>query len=259
MEHFIIHKGTPIFYSTTGYGSPIVLLHGFLETKEIWNETIGKLKQYRQVVTIDLPGHGKSGNFNKVHTMEDMAEAVHVVLQKLSLPKIALVGHSMGGYVALAYLEKYPNAVEEIILLNSTPEPDSTEKRKLRERSVNMVNKKKKAFIQMAISGLTSPKNLELFKHPIEELKENAYKLSKASIIAALQGMKVRKDRKEVLKNFKGGKLLVTGEDDPLLNKSEIERLAHYCECRLSVIPGGHLSYIESKYNFWELCISSKK
>ncbi|MFO7719364.1 MAG: alpha/beta fold hydrolase, partial [Gillisia sp.] len=102
------YENTPIFYSTKGTGNPLVFLHGFLESTKIWEPFIEKLSAKRQVICIDLPGHGKSGNISDIHTMELMADAVHAVLKHLRIEQVSLVGHSMGGYVSLAFLEKFP-------------------------------------------------------------------------------------------------------------------------------------------------------
>ena len=86
-------------------GPCIVLLHGFLESLCIWDEFVNELSKDFKVLTIDLPGHGKTENFSEVHTMEFMAETVKAVLEHLKIEKCVLIGHSMGGYVRLLLLK----------------------------------------------------------------------------------------------------------------------------------------------------------
>jgi pimeloyl-ACP methyl ester carboxylesterase len=94
------YNNTKIYYDTKGTGNPLVLLHGFLESSKIWKPFIPSLAAKRQVVTIDLPGHGKSGNLGSIHSMEEIATCiVNTVLKKLKISRATLAGHSMGGYV----------------------------------------------------------------------------------------------------------------------------------------------------------------
>ena len=98
-----------IHFKTTGTGTPVVLLHGFLETGKIWAPFIEIIAEKHQVINIDLLGHGKTGCVGYIHTMETMAEAVHAIFSELKITSEAtFIGHSMGGYVSLAFLEKYP-------------------------------------------------------------------------------------------------------------------------------------------------------
>ena len=252
-------KDTPIHYSTAGSGEAVVLLHGFLESREIWEPFIPEFSNYGQVVSIDLPGHGQSGCIEEVHHMEVMAEAVNAVLEKLELQKCDFIGHSMGGYVLLAFLEKYPEKVKDVMLLNSHPKEDSEEKKDVRERSIEVVKRNKKTYIDMAISNLLTPENDKKFAPEVQQLKEKAYNFKTAGITAALKGMKVRKDRTDVLINFNNTKVIVAGKEDPIIEVSWIEQIAKDCKSRFFVLPGGHLSYLESEEEFRNLCISSKK
>lgn len=252
-------RGAQIHYSVAGEGEATVLLHGFLECSKIWNDFIPEFSRYGQVITIDLPGHGRSECLQEIHHMELMAEAVHAVLEELEVEKCNFIGHSMGGYVALAFLEKYPEKVREFMLLNSHPQEDSEEKKEIRERSVEVVQKNKKAYISMAISNLLTPEDDRIFKNEVERLKETAYTFPTEGITAALKGMKIRKDRTEVLENFTGTKVIVAGKEDPLMDLSTIQHIAKETNCSFFVVPGGHLSYLESKEEFTKLCISSKK
>ena len=152
------HKGIGIFYTDQGKGPSIVLLHGFLENTSMWNAFIPKLTKKNRIICIDLLGHGSTGCTGYIHTMEQMAEAVLAVLQHLKIRRSVLIGHSMGGYVTLAFAEANPDAVKGICLLNSTARADSAEKRKNRSRAIKVVKKNYKAFVRIAIVDLFRPK-----------------------------------------------------------------------------------------------------
>lgn len=240
------YKSTELFYTTKGTGNPLVFLHGFLESTKIWEPFTEKLSAKRQVICIDLPGHGKSGNISDIHTMELMADAVQAVLQHLKIEQASLVGHSMGGYVSLAFLEKFPGMTKSLVLMNSTPEEDSEEKKINRDRSINVVRKNKKAFISMAITNLLPPENYLKFKAELDELKVQANKMSKEGIIAALKGMKIRTSKKLLLRNFRNPKYLILGTKDPVLDIETTYEVGNSCNCKIILTENGHLSYMEN-------------
>jgi pimeloyl-ACP methyl ester carboxylesterase len=117
-----------IAYSDTGKGTAVVLLHGFLENQKMWDNYIAPFAKKNRVITIDLLGHGETECLGYVHSMEDNANAVHAVLRVLRIRKAIFVGHSMGGYVALAFAELYPDSIKGLVLLNSTAKADDERK-----------------------------------------------------------------------------------------------------------------------------------
>lgn len=239
-------KNTEIFYSTKGIGNPIVFLHGFLESSEIWEPYVADLSQNRQVICIDLPGHGLSGIIASVHSMELMADVVQEVLRELKIPLVTMVGHSMGGYVILAFCEKYPDMIHSLVLMNSTPEEDSPERKQNRDRSINLVQRNKTAFVNMAINNLLTSENNLKFRREIDALKNRAATFSSGGIIAALEGMKIRTSKIEKLKSFSGNKLMISGEKDLILNHKHLISLAFKCKSNIITLPDGHLSYLEN-------------
>lgn len=238
-------QDSPVHYYSKGEGKPVVLLHGFLESSTIWAPYVFELSQKRQVITIDLPGHGKTGTIGEIHTMELMAEVVKAVLKKLNISSATFVGHSMGGYVALAFAEKYPESINELVLMNSTPEADSEEKSGNRDRAVKLVKKNKEAYISMAISNLLPEENKTIYKNKLEELKAEALKFPTEGITASLKGMKIRTDRKHLLKTFNNRKYLVAGKKDPVIDWKIAKKLATTCDCQLILTENGHLSFLE--------------
>ncbi|WP_144960604.1 alpha/beta fold hydrolase [Gillisia sp. Hel_I_86] len=242
-----MYKNTPLFYRSVGAGNPLVLLHGFLESSAIWDPFIEELSKKRQVITIDLPGHGKSGSIGECHSMDLMADAVHEILMQLQIEEATFIGHSMGGYVSLAFCKNFPKLTKGLMLLNSTPEPDNKERRQNRDRAIEIVRKSKDTYINTAISKLLSKKNRELFPQELETLKKEALSFSEQGIIAALKGMKIRTDNKTILSQFTGPKYIVAGNQDPVLKFSEAKIVAYSTNCNFLSLSGGHLSFIENK------------
>ena len=127
---FLDYKNTRIHYTDQGKGAAVILLHGFLENVSMWDDLAEELSKRNRVVCIDLLGHGASGGLKQAHSMQMMAEVVHFVINRLKLKQIILIGHSMGGYVSLALLEKYASSVKAICLVNSTAVADSENRKK---------------------------------------------------------------------------------------------------------------------------------
>ena len=248
----LTYKQTELFYTSKGIGNPLVFLHGFLESSKIWEPFIDELSKKRQVICIDLPGHGKSGNLNPVHSMELFADAAHAILQHLEVEKISLVGHSMGGYVSLALCEKFPDLIKSLVLLNSSPAPDSEEKKTNRDKAIALVRKNKEAFVKIAVSNLVTKESNLKFENEMNELVKDALSFSEEGIISALKGMKIRTNKSEVLKAFQGPKYIVASKQDPVINYSEIQVVAQKCKCTLKSLPDGHLSFLENRTEVFE-------
>ncbi|PHR10535.1 MAG: alpha/beta hydrolase [Aequorivita sp.] len=238
---------TPIHYETSGNGPAMVLLHGFLESATMWKSLLPKLSQKYFVITIDLPGHGKSGVVSEIHTMELMAEVVDEILQKLQISSATFLGHSMGGYVTLAYADMFSEKVDKLILLNSTPAADSEERKANRDRALKVVDQNLQAYISMAIGNLFAESSRERFATEIEALKREAYSFPVEGIKAAIKGMRDREDRTEILKNFEKEKYMILAEEDPILPVLEAKQLAMRCNCNAKIIEGGHMSLIENQ------------
>ncbi len=242
-----IYKNTTIAYSDTGKGTAVVFLHGFLENSTMWNAFIPELSKKYRIITIDLLGHGQTESLGYVHTMEDQADMVFSILSELRIRKAAFVGHSMGGYVALAFAELYPDAVKGIALINSTSVADSDERKKNRDRAIQVVKKDHASFVKLSIANLFSEDNREKLADKIEDIKSEALKTPLRGIVAALEGMKIRKDR-EVLLHFGPYPIvLVLGKKDPVLNYEDSLEQIENTRVQLVSFPDGHMSPVENE------------
>lgn len=243
----ILYKNTKISYSDTGKGTAMVLLHGFLENQTMWQELVPALCEKNRVVTIDLLGHGKTASVGYVHTMEDNTEIVEAVLKQLRIRKAIFVGHSMGGYVALAFAELFPQKIKGLVLLNSTSFEDSPERKKNRDRAIKAVKKDYETFIRLSIANLFSPDNRERLSSEIEKVKIQALKTPLQSIVASLEGMKIRKERIAIMQNTRYPKMLILGEKDPVLNFEETSAQINNTTAEIVTFPDGHMSHIENR------------
>ena len=243
----IFFKNTNISYSDTGKGTAIVFLHGFLENKGMWDFYISEFAKKNRVITIDLLGHGETECLSYVQTMEDNADAVHAVLSDLRIRKAIFVGHSMGGYVALAFAELYPDTIKGLVLLNSTARADNEERKINRDRAIKAVKQSFMNFVSLSIANLFSESNRERLSSEIESVKKEALKTPLQGIVASLEGMKIRQDREVLLHLTPYPKLLILGEKDPVLNYEEIKEQIENTAVKLVTFPDGHMSHIENQ------------
>ena len=139
MEKFIMAAGTALRISDTlKGGTTVVLLHGYLESLEIWGDFMKELAMHYRILAIDIPGMGISQVRGEVHTMEFLADVLKGVLDKQGVERCFVVGHSMGGYVAEAFAAKYASMLQGLVLFHSTPNPDTEEKRENRRREIDL-------------------------------------------------------------------------------------------------------------------------
>ena len=237
---------TPIYYEIHGKGPVIVLLHGFLESLTMWERLIPILSTNKTVVAIDLPGFGKSGIVDTVHSMELMANIVNQIIKLHSFETVSIIGHSMGAYVGLAYCEIYPTSTKNLILLNSTTAADSPQRKINRERALRLMDKSSVLFLTMAIQNLFTKDSKEKYASEIEKMKNDVLSLPIEGIKAAISGMKNRKDRTSVLKNFQGEKMMICGLYDPIIPYTVSTIQANETFTPIIKLNGGHMGMIEN-------------
>lgn len=240
----INHKGASIFYTDTGSGTPIILLHGFLENHTMWDAIQSKLASRHRVICIDLLGHGASGNTGYVHTMEDMAAAVQTVVDTLAITKMHLVGHSMGGYVGLAFAKAQPERITSLCLLNSTPLPDDDERVALRTRANKMAKTQYEQLVRMSFTNLFDPKTKANHHDQISVALDHALKTPVQGYIAANSGMQVREDLSTFWKKAPFAQGMILGATDWIINaethKDHFEKDIAF----FKIIDSGHMSHI---------------
>jgi pimeloyl-ACP methyl ester carboxylesterase len=243
-----LYKKAKIHFTESGKGIAVVLLHGFIETCTMWDVFIPELSKKYRLICIDLPGHGRSECFGYTHTMEEMASCVEAVLKELRIRKVKLIGHSMGGYVALAFADLYPDYIKGVCLFFSTSKSDSDQKKKDRTRAINVVKENHKSFIRVAFPKLFRSKYRLTKKIEIKAAKNEALRTSKQGIIAALEGMKKRPSREILLKFPPYPIYIVSGLKDPVIPVSTIEKQMNRSEniSGVTLKEPGHMGHIEA-------------
>lgn len=249
MDQFLQLKNYNLRYRDKGKGNTVVLLHGYLEAIETMETFANDLSRLARVIILDLPGHGLSDLKVRSLNIEDMAEAVHQLVMHLQLKKINIIGHSMGGYVALAYAEKYTDTLESFCLFHSSPNADTDEKKINRQREIELVLQGKKELIcKTNIPNTFSNRNQQKFAHEIERITQIACKTPDNGIVAALEAMMNRPDRNHVLKSLDMPKVSIIGKEDNFIPMSVAGKIAKDNKLTPFVLQtSGHMGFIEQR------------
>lgn len=204
-----------LHFEKKGVGKEIlVLLHGFMENSSIWSDVEKNLSSDFSVLKIDLPGHGKSEILAEVHTMELMADEVKKVLDHEKIDNIHLLGHSMGGYVSLAFAEKFPESLKSLTLFFSTFLADDEQKKEQRKKSYRIIKDAFAHYARAGVPNLFNPNELDVLEGKIENALEIALSTNNLGALACVKGMVERPDRKEVLENLEAKILVIAGKHD---------------------------------------------
>ncbi|MDT0558579.1 alpha/beta hydrolase [Ichthyenterobacterium sp. W332] len=243
------HKGIKIFYEDEGKGPVVLLLHGFLETSAMWKEIKSEIIKTNRVVTVDLLGHGKTESLSYVHSMDDMADAVFTVINHLNITKFNAIGHSMGGYVALAMAEKQPSYFEGLCLMNSSFEADTDDRKQIRRRAIAMAKVNYKSLITLSFANLFAPESTVNFKKAYDDALVIALQTSVQGYIAAQEGMLLRPNRFKTFKTIKGKKSIIIGKKDTIIDNDLIKFLIEKTDIEMLELAQGHMSHIEDLKN----------
>lgn len=244
-------NGHTVHYRDEGRSNTktVVLLHGFMQSLDVWSSYVLSYMNRFRVVTVDLPGHGQTDTFGEIHTMNFMARVVREVLAHIGVDRCVMVGHSMGGYVALAFAEHFPFMLRGLALVNSHAMADSEAKRQSREGVCAEVLENKAKFVVDFVPHLFSESRREEMSQDIKYLKDQCLETSVESIIAAQLGMSRRPSRINVLEELEVPVLFVYGKDDErLLPEVAVAQtlLPHRAEM-LMLDKTGHMSFLEER------------
>jgi pimeloyl-ACP methyl ester carboxylesterase len=223
----------------------VVFIHGFLESKSMWKNFSLEHFSFDSLL-VDLPGHGLSPNDDENEPSIDyFSYKLKELIVFLKLPKISIVGHSMGGYVALNFKFLFPEICTKIVLLNSNFWTDSELKKRDRLRVVDIVSVNKSIFINEAIPNLFLSKDMHVKE--IKELIKEANEIDSVNISYASLAMRNRRDYKNLINDFSEDVYIIQGEKDRIVLETEMKKRLVTLDIKIDVIKSsGHMCHIES-------------
>lgn len=249
MEKKFTYDASEIFYKETGAGQPVVLLHGFAEENTIWQEQIDFLQEHCRVIVPDLPGSGKSALLQKSDAgIDDYAACINALLTNADIDKCILLGHSMGGYIAVAFAEKFAARLQAFGFVNSSAFADSEEKKSTRKKGIETMEKHGGySFLKSTTPHSFSEEYKNKHPEKIEALIENEKNFSVEALVQYYTAMMNRPYRTEILEKSQVPVLFIIGSEDvaapmdDLLKQVYLPKISH-----IHIIEGmGHMSMME--------------
>lgn len=238
-----------LHYYKVGNGPIVVLLHGFGEDSTIWKKQIQWLQSSYQLLVPDLRGTAGSAHLAPVQSIDHMAEDVVEILLHEQITGCTVIGHSMGGYTALALAEKYPHYLNGIGLVHSTSYADTEEKKQARLKSIEFIQQNTAGeFIKATIPNLFGDAFKKEHADEVEALIENGRHFTKEHLIAYYKAMIARPDRTFVIEEAKVPVLYFIGGDDKAVNPAEaLKQSTLPALCMVQLVQGiGHMGMLEA-------------
>jgi 3-oxoadipate enol-lactonase len=241
LKHHV--NGFEMAYEQVGNGEPLLLIHGFPLDHRIWKPLIPLLRSNFTLLMPDLSGFGESDLIESNYSITSLADDLRALMDLLNIKKAWVAGHSMGGYVSLAFAEAFPNRLLGLGLISSHPMIDSKEKQLRRENDAQQVEREgvNQIASSMALS-LTSKFLLQ------EQLKVIIEEQKPAAVAAALRAMARRTATIEVLRNLTTPKIIIHGLLDKVIPVSlvrEVQAMARGSQL-IELPDSGHMPMMES-------------
>jgi pimeloyl-ACP methyl ester carboxylesterase len=204
-----------LVYEIRGTGSAVMLVHGFTEDRRIWDPLLAGIENKYHWIIPDIPGSGGSAYNSSLNCISDFAEFIVAILENENIQELVLIGHSMGGYISLAFAEKYPEKIRALGLFHSSSYPDPEEKKESRDKNIRFIqNHDSPLFVAQSIPGLFS----DFFKaeHPeeISKLIDRYANFKRESLVQYLNAMKNRPATTAVLEAITKPVLFIMGQED---------------------------------------------
>ena len=234
-------------YSEAGQGTPVILLHGFPLSGAIWHEQQQRLSDRYRVITPDLRGHGRSPAPSGVYEMDLLARDVLALLDALLIKKAVIMGHSMGGYVALAAWNLAPERFLALGLIASQAGADTEEGRQGRYKLANKVAAEGSSAVAAAMMPKLFAAGIAVAPPILAQVREIILNTGRAGIIGSLQGMAVRPDSAALLSKISVPVLILAGDQDQIIAPDKAKAMAGAMKtATLTMVEhAGHMPMLE--------------
>lgn len=245
----ITYQDKEIYYRKTGAGSPVMLVHGFGEDGNIWQDLTDDLQRNFEVVVPDIPGSGKSEMLEGERFLTDYAAVLEAIAtQEFGKKSFTMIGHSMGGYITLAFAEKYKGKLNAFGLFHSSAYADSEEKKETRRKGIDFIGRERgKAFNEKTAPNMFAPQTKENRPEQVKKLLGLANNITDAALMQYSAAMIARPDHTALLKNTPLPVLFIMGRHDQAI---PMEAMLEQCH-----MPGqseAHILEDSGHMGMWE-------
>lgn len=245
-----LFQNKKIAYKVYGEGKPVILLHGFGEDSRIWEPQIKFLEPHFRLIVPDIPGSGESELVPDAN-IEIYADILKELCEiELQLPNegAVLIGHSMGGYITLAFAEKYPRYLKSFGLFHSSAFADTVEKKETRRKAIDFIKEKSAhTFLKTSTPNLFTEPYKEKHPEKVEKLIEEGKNFTNEALIQYYEGMIARPDRTGVLKTFPKPILFIIGQHDKAIPFEDSMK-----QCHLPLQSHVHILRNSAHMGMWE-------
>jgi pimeloyl-ACP methyl ester carboxylesterase len=254
MKKEFTYQHKKIIYHTYGAGKPVMLIHGFGETHEVWKNQIEFLQTKFLLIIPELPGSGS--DIVDDMSMEGLAEVMKEILVQEKIESSIIIGHSMGGYILLALAEKYPGLISAFGLFHSSAYADSEEKKATRQKGIDFIHKNGAfEFIKTSTPNLFSPNSKDQRPNSIQKYIQSLNTFTTPALVKYYRAMMQRPDRTEVIRKTKAV-LMVMGKYDVAVPLKDGLEQCHLPEkVYIHILrQSGHLGMLEEPTTtaFWK-------
>ncbi len=278
MQKYFTYGDARIAYRMEGSGQPVVLLHGFGEDSQVWDTQYQFLKAHCLVILPDLPGSGKSTLLTHSPTtdhkpqspntqlqtpnnisIDEYAEVIYQLLQAEKISVCIMIGHSMGGYITLAFANKYPDNLQAMGLVHSTAYADSVEKKQIRQKAIGVIETYgAAAFLSNTLPNLFGPDCKKQHPEIVEAFLQKSSTFTKAALQQYYGAMMHRPDRRQVLQGNPKPVLFVIGKEDAAIPMQEMMEQTHLPSISYIHVleKAGHMGMLEEPETLNQLILA---
>lgn len=249
MDQRILYRDVSCHYSDRGKGNVLLWVHGFCEDGSMWDGFADAYMDNYRVIVVDLPGYRNSKRTHEHLSIELFADYLRAVLDHAGVEMATVIGHSMGGYTALAFAERYPESIEKLVMFHSHPFADDDARKANREKACRFIEKNgPEYFLRELYTGMFADKHRSAYLGKIEDNVAQGMKYDPVTIVESQRAMIARPNRSDVLLNLAAPVLFIVGKLDSSIPYNQSMQQAHLPKVgMLKVLPNaGHVGMYEA-------------
>jgi pimeloyl-ACP methyl ester carboxylesterase len=251
MENIIESFDYKIYTKVEGNGIPLLLLHSLWGDSTLFDRIAEQLSSRFKIIRIDFPGHGKSASPTKNFSFNEFSSVLNDVLEKIGITgKISFIGHSMGGFAALAYAKEYPERITALVLMHSLINSSDHKSTLLRERQARLINQNRTAMLlQVTNPSNFANGNVSKFPDAFNQLNQTANRVTKEGALAGIHAINTRENSMPFMMKSNIPSLMVVGAQDKVYNpEDQLSEYSNIPHAELLLLQNsGHLGFIEEE------------